>query len=135
MKLLIYSMESTGASTFCYFLGQRPNSVAIIDVWSACLTPRLDLTTPVVAKATVTAVYGATDHITNFDPDRTILFIRDPVAVYASLIKYHYANEYGSAAEKLSRFDDEYRNVKFDLTLRYEDFVSRDNAFLHAINS
>jgi hypothetical protein len=85
MKLLIYAMESSGASTFCYFLGQRPGSVAVIDVWSECLTPPLDIDVPVVAKATTTMTHRAVDHTASFRPDKTILFIRDPVAVYASL--------------------------------------------------
>ena len=33
-----------------------------------------------------------TDHTASFRPDKTILFIRDPVAVYASLSEKPYAN-------------------------------------------
>jgi hypothetical protein len=128
-------MESSGASTFCYFLGQRPGSVAIIDVWSRCVTPPLRLDVPVVAKATTTMAYRAIDHIDSFAPDKIILFIRDPVVIYSSLSKYSYANTFGSIEEKLSRFDDEFGCLKVDLVLRYEDFILRDKKLISAVKS
>ena len=134
MKLLIYAMESSGASTFCYFLGQRPGSVAVIDVWSPCVTPPLEIDVPVVAKATTTMTYRAGDHIASFRPDKTILFIRDPVAVYASLSEKSYASTFGSIEEKLSRFDSDYAEMDVDLVLRYEDFVARAANVIKSIN-
>jgi hypothetical protein len=135
MRLLIYAMESSGASTFCYFLGQLPGSVAIIDVWSRCITPPLRLDVPVVAKATTTMAYRAADHIASFAPDKIILFIRDPVAIYSSLHKYSYADTFGSIEEKLSRFDAEFGCLKVDLVLKYEDFIARDPNLVPAIRS
>jgi hypothetical protein len=134
MKLLIYAMESSGASTFCYFLGQRPGSVAVIDVWSECLTPPLEIDVPVVAKATTTMTYRAVDHTASFRPDKTILFIRDPVAVYASLSEKPYANTSGSIEEKITRFDNDYAKMDVDLVLRYEDFVVRGDNVVKSIN-
>jgi|SRR5579871_6082053 len=125
MRLLIYAMESSGASTFCYFLGQRPGSVAILDVWSSALTPPIETQQPIVAKATVTTTFSAADHIASFRPDRTILFIRHPVAVYASLTKYPYANTFGTVEQKIARFDREFAGGTWDAIIRYEDFVTR----------
>lgn len=135
MRLLVYAMELSGASTFCYFLGQRPGSVAIIDVWSRCVTPPLRLDLPVVAKATTTMVYRAADHIASFVPDKTILFIRNPVIIYSGLGNYPYANTFGSIEEKISRFDEEFGCLNVDLVLRYEDFVARDPSLVPAIGS
>jgi hypothetical protein len=133
MRLFIYGMESSGASTFCLFLGQRPGSVAVVDLWSHCLAPPLEVTAPIVLKATANTTYWARDHVASFRPDGSILFLRDPVAVYRSLTKYEYANYEGTVEEKLARFDQEYSEAGFDLVLRYEDFICRDPALLAAV--
>ena len=135
MRLLIYAMQSSGASLFCYFLGQRQNSVAIVDVWSREVTPEIETQYPVVAKATVNMVHTFKEHVERFKPDKTILFVRDPVAVYASLSKYPYANRFGTIEEKMQRMDDQFRNGGYDALIRYEDFVSRDSRFINAINA
>jgi len=135
MRLLIYAMQSSGASTFCYFLGQRPDSVAVIDVWSRGVTPPIETAFPVVAKATVNMILTAADHIASFVPDRKILFVRDPVAVYASLIHYPYANRFGAIEDKFARFDAEFAGGGYDAIVRYEDFVARAPGFLRQINA
>jgi len=133
MRLFVYGMESSGASTFCLFLGQRPGTVAVVDLWSHCLAPPLVVDAAIVLKATVTTTYRVEDHVRSFRPDASILFLRDPVAVYCSLIKYDYANYEGSVEQKLIRFDQEYSPAKFDLVIRYEDFVRREPAVIRAI--
>ena len=135
VRLLIYAMESSGASTFCYFLGQRPNSIAIIDVWSRNVTPLIESAHPVVAKATVTMTWSVAEHVASFRPDKTILFIRDPVATYASLIGYPHAHTFGRAEEKLARFDHDLVQGSWDAVIRYEDFVARDPAVVDAVNA
>jgi hypothetical protein len=135
MRLLIYAMASSGSSVFCYFLAQRPDCVAVIDVFSRCITPPLeDIDEPIVAKATVTMTYSGLDHCASFKPDRTILFIRDPVAVCSSLSKYPYANMFGSIDEKMDRFDHEFAALPADVTIKYEDFVAHDRRVVEAIN-
>ncbi len=126
MRLLIYAMQSSGASTFCYFLGQRPGSIAIIDVWSRGVTPRMETSHPVVAKATVTMTRTAAKHIENFRPDRTVLFVRDPVSVYASLRNYDYAERFGSIVDKMMRLEHEFVFGNWDAVIRYEDFAARN---------
>lgn len=135
MRLFIYAQESSGASAFCHFLGQRPHSIALIDVWSPILTPPIvDVDIPVVAKATTTTIYSAADHVASFVPDRVILFLRDPVAVYASLSAKKYANEYGSIDEKFAQFEDEVERFPRDLTLSYESFVGRAPNLIRSVN-
>ena len=34
MRLLLYGLQSSGASLFAYFLAQVPDSVAVIDLWA-----------------------------------------------------------------------------------------------------
>jgi len=135
MRLLIYAMQSSGASAFCYFLGQRAGSIAIVDVWSREVAPRIQTSHPVVAKATVTMTRTAADHIASFRPDRTILFVRDPVSVYASLRNYDYGARFGSIEEKLIRFEHEFLQGCWDVVIRYEDFVARDPLVIEQINA
>ena len=132
-RLLVYALESSGASTFCLMLGQVPDSVPVVDLWSQCIAPPLRLDKPIVVKATANALYQVGHHIASFRPDRTILFLRDPAAVYSSLRKYHYANQFGTVEQKLARFDAEFGGTTFDLVLRYEDFLDRDPALLAAL--
>jgi hypothetical protein len=134
MRLFIYGMESSGASTFCYFLGQRPGCVAVIDLWSHHIAPPLRVKTDIVLKATTTTQFRARDHVASFVPDRTIFFIRDPVAVYASLKGKQYADLVGTVEEKMARFDDEFSTNDFNVTLRYEDFIARDQRLLETVN-
>ena len=136
MRLFIYAQESSGASAFCHFLAQRPNSIAMVDVWSRNLTPDIgEVSVPVVAKATVTKTFPATAHVAQFNPDKVILFVRDPVAVYASLSSKPYANTFGSLDEKVAQFDEDFADFPRDLVVRYEDFVYGDAATLGAIKA
>lgn len=134
MRLFIYSTESSGASTFCLFLGQRDGVVAVVDLWSHCLAPPLDVPVPAVLKATVTTTYHAADHLRSYRPDASILFLRDPVAVYRSLTKYEYANYEGTVEDKLARFDSEYGSAPFDAIIRYEDFIRRDPSVIATLD-
>ncbi len=134
MRLLIYAMESSGASAFCCFLGQRPDSIAIVDVWSRALTPPIWSEHPTVAKATVNMTRTLADHQKSFRPDHTILFVRDPVAVWKSLTTYPYANTFGRIEEKFSRFEAEFSSNNYGTLLMYEDFVARDDRLFQLLN-
>jgi non-ribosomal peptide synthetase component E (peptide arylation enzyme)/glycosyltransferase involved in cell wall biosynthesis len=134
MRLLIYGMQSSGASTFCYFLGQRAGSVAIIDLLLHCLAPSLKFSAPAVVKATANSVYRPADHIVSFRPDRTVLFLRDPVAVYAGLIDKPYGNHYGSVDDKIVQFDEDFAPKNWDLVVRYEDFIAHSPELIGSIS-
>jgi hypothetical protein len=134
MRLLIYGMQSSGASTFCYFLGQRACSVAIIDLLLHCLAPSLKFSAPAVVKATANSVYRPADHIVSFRPDRTVLFLRDPVAVYAGLIDKPYGNHYGSVDDKIAQFDEDFAPKDWDLVVRYEDFIAHKPELIGSIS-
>ncbi len=135
MRLFVYGMQSSGASTFCFFLGQCPNAIAIIDVWSRIVTPPIDSPWPIVAKATVTTTRSAADHIASFRPDKTILFIRDPVAIYESPMKYPYGNRFGSMEEKMVPMKADFTQGNRDAVIRAEVFVVRDPSVLSRINA
>jgi len=127
MRLLIYALETSGASLFCLFAGQLKDSVAIVDLWSGALTPRLDIPGDVVVKATVTMRHPLTQHIESFSPDKTVLFVRNPAVNYTSLSRYPYANDFGTIDEKFASFDQDLATWPADLVFRYEDLVARDS--------
>ena len=39
MRILVYGMQSSGASLFTYFLAQRPDTIAVIDLWDGVVAP------------------------------------------------------------------------------------------------
>lgn len=126
MRILLYGMQSSGASLVTYFLAQSPRSVALIDVWARHLTPMLagERASSVIAKCTVTTEFTFDEHASSFRPDRTILILRDPVQNYASLRGKEYVAEGGDIDEKFRRLESVFRErERFDLTLAYETFV------------
>jgi hypothetical protein len=135
MRLLIYAMESSGASTFCQFVGQREDSIAIVDLWGNALAPALVVPGDVVVKATATMNYTLTEHIDSFRPDKTLLFVRNPVSNYASLSKYHYANLYGTIDDKFARFDQVLADWAPELVFRYEAFITRDPSLAERLSA
>jgi len=128
MKILLYGMQSSGASLIAYFLGQQPRSVSLVDIWVRHLTPALPSNgaNPVIAKCVVSTQFDLEDHVRRFRPDRTILTLRHPVQNYVSLLNKGYVDDGGSIDEKFQRMDRAFEErERFDLTLAYEDFVRR----------
>ena len=39
MRIIVYGMQSSGASYFTYFLAQKTNYIGVIDLWSSELAP------------------------------------------------------------------------------------------------
>jgi hypothetical protein len=99
-------------------------SVAIIDLWAEQVAPQLVLAAPVVVlKATVTTNITLFEHVANFQPTISILFLRHPAAVVTSLAKKPYASVGGAISHKLEMLEYCYTqcNHWFDIVIRYED--------------
>lgn len=127
MRVLLYGMQSSGASLITYFLGQAPRSVALVDVWARHLTPDLPdgRAEAVIAKCVVTTGFSFEEHLRSFRPDRTILVLRHPAQNYESLRRKGYIDEGGPIDEKFAKLEEVFRERgRFDLTLAYEDFVA-----------
>jgi len=124
-RVFIYGMQSSGASLFTYFLGQNPDTVAIVDLWSHCIAPNLYTKKPVVLKATVNCERDIRKHLKYFQPDIKILFIRNPIQNYLSLDVKHYRNWRGRLEDKLKVLERTYLHRKgiFDMTVHFEDFI------------
>jgi|GEM_PF-766903 len=124
-RLLVYGMQSSGASLFSYFLAQKAESLGIIDLNNHRLAPALPYEFDIVLKTVVTTRWSLEDHIENFQPDKTILFIRNPCSNYYSLTNKVYANKSGTAEEKFALLDSYFEaREQFDLTIFYEDFIT-----------
>lgn len=124
MRVLLYGMQSSGASALALAMAQKRDSVAFIDIWNMFAAPELDTDRDVAAKVVVTSAYRLDVHRRRFRPDVTLLVLRHPVDNYYSLAGKSYANESGLADEKFAILDEVLRSgAGFDHTVYYEDFV------------
>lgn len=127
MRLLIYAMMSSGATSFSLFLAQRPDCLALVDVLNNYAAPRVTADKDMLVKVTMTTAYPLAVHIDRFRPDKIVLFLRDPRDNYLSLQTKNYRNHSGLMEEKFQLLDQVYAvRDHFDAVIHYEDFVARD---------
>jgi hypothetical protein len=124
MKVLLYGMQSSGASVLAFALAQKPESLGFIDVWNMFAAPVLETNRDCVAKVVVTTAYNLETHRKRFQPDVTLLVLRHPVDNYYSLFGKSYENESGLIDEKFLLLEETLRGgTGFDHIVHYEDFV------------
>jgi hypothetical protein len=129
-------MQSSGASLLAYFLAQKPNTIALIDLYSSILAPTIILKEDVALKCVVTSRYSLREHQDSFNPAKTILFLREPCRNYASLSTKSYRDESGSIDDKFRILESEFvEGAGFDLILRYEDLVASPERALALLDS
>ena len=125
MRLLVYGMQSSGATAFTLFLAQRPGCLALVDVLNNYAAPRLDTPLDVAIKCVITTAYPLATHMERFRPDRVILLLRDPRDNYESLRTKNYRNHSGLIDEKFLILDQVFaERERFDAVIAYEDFVA-----------
>lgn len=123
MRILLYGMQSSGASAISYLLAQAPACLAFVDVWSMYAGPAIESDRDIVAKVVVTSAFPLSLHRKRFKPDLTVLVLRHPADVVRSLVSKGYANDDGMIEEKLSILDETFKEgTEFDSILYYEDF-------------
>jgi len=125
-RTLICGMQSSGASLFACLLGQAPDSVVIVDLYSQAVAPSLQLPYPTIVKATVATGITLAEHVASFNPTFKILFLRNPLDVFVSLSPKRYRNHGGAINRKLRVQDELFarRHELFDLVVYYEDLVA-----------
>jgi hypothetical protein len=124
MRVLLYGMQSSGASLLALTLAQKPDSVGFVDIWNMFAAPELETSRDCVAKVVVTTAFSLEVHRRRFRPDVTVLFLRHPVDTYESLYGKSYANEAGLIDEKFALLEEVFRaGTGFDHILHYEDLV------------
>src|SRR5690349_15288916 len=103
MRILVYGMQSSGASLFTYFLAQRPDTIAVIDLWDGVVAPDFqDVQKDVIVKCVVAPVTPLEGHLVSFKPDVKILFVRSKQSNEESLSLKSYRNDGGKMEEKFA---------------------------------
>jgi hypothetical protein len=136
MRLLIYGMQSSGASTLASVLAQKPSCAAFVDIWAMYAAPALPNAghSDVVAKAVVTTAFPLAVHRERFQPDLTILFMRHPLANYRSLATKSYRHHCGFVEEKFAILNRTLLDQSgIDAVLYYEDLIFEPLAVLDSI--
>ncbi len=134
MKLLVHGMQSSGATAFTLFLAQRPGCLALVDIANGDIAPAVAPARPMVAKTVITARYPLSLHQAQFQPDKTILLLRDPRDNYISLLDKNYRDLSGSMTEKFIQLEQLFlARAHFDAVIYYEDFVARDPQVLATV--
>lgn len=124
MKILVYGMQSSGASLFTYLLAQRENTIGVIDLFGGYLAPDIkDTTWDVVLKATISTKYQLADHVESFKPDLKILFTRNREDNFRSLSTKPYRDAVGKIEDKFNwlKFYIRNQNLLFDYSIKFED--------------
>jgi hypothetical protein len=135
MRLLIYGMQSSGASTLATVLAQKPICAAFIDIWTMYVAPSLAGSIDALAKVVVTTAFPLALHQERFRPNRTILMLRHPVANYRSLATKAYRHECGFIEEKFAILDRVFNDESaYDSIVYYEDLIFDAPAVLQAVS-
>lgn len=136
MRLLIYGMMSSGATSFSLFCAQRADALALVDVLNNFAAPRVTTSKDMLCKVTITTAYTLAEHMERFRPDKIVLFLRDPCDNYESLRTKNYRNYSGLMEEKFVLLDEVFaRRDTFDAVIHYEDFAARDPAVMRTVNA
>lgn len=132
MRVLLYGMQSSGASVLAFTLAQKPESLAFVDIWNMFAAPEIEAAeSDIVAKVVVTTAFSLEVHRRRFRPDVTLLVLRHPVDTFYSLSGRSYANENGLIDEKFALLEEVFRaGSGFDHIVHYEDFIFRPRGFV-----
>jgi hypothetical protein len=129
MKILVYGLQSSGATLFAYFLSQKPRTIGLPDLWANYWSPDCsDVKFDMVLKCVVTKNNPIEGHIERYNPNIKILFLRNLRENKQRLCKKPWANENGTPEEKieiLNKID----KKKFDYVVTYDKFLSKKVPF------
>jgi len=126
MRILVYGMQSSGASLFTFFLAQRPDTIAVIDLWDGVVAPDFtDVAKDVIVKCVVAPVTPLETHLASFKPDVKILFVRSKASNMESLSVKSYRNDGGKMEDKFAEITSRVEQpTGFDHVVNYEDFLN-----------
>jgi hypothetical protein len=127
MRYLIYALQSSGASLFTYLLAQKPFSIGIVDLYNGELAPSYNNFNEkdIFLKCTVSLKPSLEDHISSFQPHKTICFSRDYLEIRESLSKKFHANLGGKIDDKINLFENYKNTFKFDYYINYFEMVAQ----------
>lgn len=125
-RVLLYGMQSSGASLLALLAAQGPRTLGVIDLWNPERAPDLKHEGPVVLKAT-TGPIDVETQIDAFRPTSTVLVLRNPLDQISILTRESYRDYALPLEVKLAEFDRVFSRCRshFTLVLTYEDLVRR----------
>jgi len=126
MRLLIYGMQSSGASLFAFLLSQEPETLAVVDCWGGIVPDFADYAGDIVLKTTVKTDVDFAQHVEAFKPDFTILVERNILEVRNSLTTKYYRDEGGTLEAKLRIGTHVRRKWNFDFVVNFADSRSAE---------
>lgn len=125
MRVLVYGLQNSGATLVTLYVGQRPGTLVVPDLWTMFCAPRGPVGQDSCVKVTITESYPLEMHAAAFEPDFKILVVRRPVDNWLSLRKKAFANHNGTIEQKFARLDEIFmQRNSFDAFVVFEDFVS-----------
>jgi hypothetical protein len=137
MRIFVYGMQSSGASLFTYWLSQLENYIGVIDLWATFYPAGRHILSNenIILKSTVSFL-DLRQHLTLFEPDKKILFIRNPYHNYHSLSLKHYINDGGNINDKFIKMDKIFSEMSslFDVIITYEDFIVNQEKTIKSLN-
>lgn len=132
MKILIYGLQSSGASLFTYFMAQNLNSFAMIDLYCNAVAPPVDFKDgDTIIKCTINPSIPFSQHVKSYNPDKTILVLRDPFDNYVSLKSKPWGNDIESKFELLEKTFS--KGEDFDAVIDYSTFVLFPSSIVHIL--
>lgn len=137
MRILVYGLQSSGASLFTYWLSQTDDYIGVIDLYVGRKPPaKKDILKENVILKTTVSHLDLDECISVFQPDKTILFVRDPYQNYLSLKRKPFKNTGGNIQEKIKKFDSLFKKrEKFDAVISYEDFIQDQDKVIQCLKS
>lgn len=137
MRILVYGLQSSGASVFTLWLSQQEDYLGVIDLYVGRKPPtKKEVPNEnVILKATVSNL-DLDECVKLFQPDKTILFVRDPYQNYLSLKKKLFKNIGGNIKDKFKKLNNVFeQGDRFDVVITYEDFVQYKSKVIEQLNS
>jgi len=137
MRVLVYGLQSSGASLFTFWLSQLNGYVGVIDLFAGKHPPSMQEvgSENLILKATVSDLSFDTC-VQEFNPDKKILFIRNPYQNYISLKKKSFKNKGGKIDAKFKTLNTLFRKKNmFDAVITYEDFIQNKEEIVRSLNA
>jgi len=134
-RVLIYGMQSSGASLLALLAAQASETLAVIDLWNPEVAPEISHAGPIVLKAT-TGPVSLTAHIARFRPTALVLMLRHPFDQISVLGNESFRDYALPIEAKLRTFDRVFAHADdFDAVVSYEQLIAGPSSVAAALRN
>ena len=138
-RVLVYGMQSSGASLTTLLLAQLDSTVAVLDLWCGERMPSMEYLPrdrPLILKMTISTTWPMEEQVARFAPTRTLLVLRHPAQIYVSLATKYYRDSGGRLEDKLRKLEQVFQHRDhFDALIHYEDVIMRPATALEQLRA